>query len=62
MELIVLKIMVFFMVMAVLDILRELFKIIKCFSTLKEYEINKWRTLTLWCSISYIITMLITGF
>lgn len=62
MELIVLKIMVFFMVMAVLDILRELFNIIKCFNTLKEYEINKWRTLTLWCSISYIITMLITGF
>jgi hypothetical protein len=61
MSMIIVKIVVFFMIMATLNIIREAFSVIKCFRTLKEYKISGWRTLALWCSISYLITMLITG-
>lgn len=55
------KLVVFLLVMAILNIVRESFYIVKCFRVLKEYKIGAWRTFLVWASISYIITVLIFG-
>lgn len=52
-------ILVFVFIMSILNLLREVFNVIRCFKNLVEYSLSDKRTLLLWCSISYIITFLI---
>lgn len=55
------KISLFFLVMAILNVLRETAHLINCFVTLDKYHIGNARTALLWVSISYIITVIILG-
>lgn len=50
----------FFLVMSLLFMLREIFCFVNCFIVVKRYDISNIRLLLLWASISYIITFLIT--
>lgn len=55
------KLFIFILILAILRILREIAYLWFCFKTNKRYELSKNRRLWLWSSISYIITLIISG-
>ncbi len=56
------KISIFILCFAILDIFREGVTFYQCFVKLEKYEISKNRMFGLWAAISYIITIIFTGF
>lgn len=56
------KIFVFIFILAILRILREIFYFVLCFKNNTKYTITPKRRLWLWCSISYILTIIFNGF
>jgi hypothetical protein len=61
MELIITKLLIFAICFASLDIVREIYTFIQCYRKLEPYEISDKRMLGLWISISYILTIILTG-
>ena len=56
------RIFVFVLIMCILNILRETFRFSMCFAKNEKYESGITRTLFLWASIAYIITIIFYGF
>lgn len=56
-----LKIFVFLLVMSVLKLLYDAFKFLRCFFKNERFETDRIDSTTRWASISYIITIIITG-
>jgi hypothetical protein len=61
MELIITKLLIFAICFASLDIVREIYTFIQCYRKLEPYEISDKRMFGLWVSISYILTIILTG-
>lgn len=61
MEIIITKIVIFILCFAILNILREIGKFVQCYNKLTEYDITTKRMLWLWASISFIMTIILTG-
>lgn len=61
MELIITKLLIFAICFASLDIVREIYTFIQCYRKLEPYEISDKRMIGLWISISYILTIILTG-
>lgn len=59
---IVTKILVFFLVFAILNVIKEGFIFAGSFLTDRKYEITKTRQVLLGVSLSYIFTIIFTGF
>ena len=68
------KILLFILFLALIDVLREAFYFCMCFKYQKEYKeiaeylkkseelkISNTRTILLWCSISYVLTIIFKG-
>ena len=55
------KLMVFILIIAILVMLREVVRLIKCYIKLEKYEINEKRTWLVWSAMSYIIMTIICG-
>lgn len=55
------KILVFLLVMAVLNVLREGWRLVECFRSGSPYELGKYGLVLYAASLSYIITIIITG-
>lgn len=55
------KICIFILVMAILNLIREGFRFGTSFYMSEPYETSITRTLFTWASISYIVTLIITG-
>lgn len=62
MEIVITKIMVFVLVFAILNIVREIGTFYQCYKKLEKYEVSNTRLFGLWASISYIMTIIFTGF
>ena len=52
-------ILVFLLCMSICGILRECISFIRCFIKTEEYKLTDLRMITLWVSISYIITFIV---
>lgn len=61
MEVILCKLTIFLICFASLNILRETFYFYQCFKKLEKYEISNKRMFGIWTSISFIITIILTG-
>lgn len=61
MEVFLLKLMVFAICFASLDIIREIYTFITCYRRIIPYEITYNRMIGVWVSISYIMTIILTG-
>jgi hypothetical protein len=62
MELLLTKIIIFAMCFCILNLIREAYTFYQCFSKMEEYKISNGRMLALWVSISFILTIIFTGF
>ena len=56
------KISIFIACFAILNIIRESLVFYQCFVRVEKYEISRNRLFGLWAAISYIITIIFTGF
>lgn len=52
-------ILVFLLCMSICGMLRECISFIRCFIRTEEYKLTDLRMITLWVSISYIITFIV---
>ena len=59
MEVFFLYILVFLLCMSICGMLRECISFIRCFIRTEEYKLTDLRMITLWVSISYIITFIV---
>lgn len=56
------KLFIFFFILGTLNVVKEIYALFIAITTRTKLVRGKWDTLLLGASISYIITMLITGF
>lgn len=61
MEIVIIKLMVFAICFASLNIIREIYTFIQCYRKIETYDITDKRMFGLWLSISYILTIIFTG-
>jgi hypothetical protein len=61
MELIISRILIFVTCFCVLNIVREVYTFYQCYAKMETYKINNKRMFGLWASISYILTIILTG-
>lgn len=61
MELIISRILVFVLCFCSLNILREGYTFYQCLAKIEKYEVSNIRMFGLWASISYILTIILTG-
>ena len=61
MELVISRILIFVLCFCSLNIVRECYTFYQCLSKIEKYEITNKRLFGLWDSISYILTIIITG-
>lgn len=61
MELFLIKLVVFVLCFAILNIFREGITFYQCYKKVEKYEISNKRMFGLWASISYILTIIFTG-
>lgn len=61
MEIVITKLLVFAICFASLDIIREINTFIQCYRKVEPYDISDKRMFGLWVSISFILTIIITG-
>ena len=61
MEIFLFKVIIFLICVASLNIIREIFYFWQCFRRVEKYEISDIRMIGLWCSISFILTIIFTG-
>ena len=61
MEIVIIKLMVFAICFASLNIIREIYTFIQCYRKVETYDITDKRMFGLWLSISYILTIIFTG-
>lgn len=61
MEIIIIKLIVFAICFASLNIIREIYTFIQCYRKVETYNITDKRMFGLWLSISYILTIIFTG-
>lgn len=55
------RILIFLFVISVIKILFDAFKFVKCFVKNERFETDSIDNAFRWCSIAYIITIIITG-
>ena len=55
------KLLLFILFLSIIDIIKELFYFCMCFRYGKEYKINNTRTILLWVSTAYILTIIFKG-
>lgn len=60
-ELIITKVVIFALCFASLNIIREIWTFIQCYMKTQPYEVGNHRMFGLWVSISFIMTIILTG-
>lgn len=53
---------IFIFVMSLLDIIKEVFSVVKCIVVAEQYTITNTRLIILWVSIAFALTSIITQF
>lgn len=53
--------MLFILFLSIIDVIKEVFYFCMCFKYRKEYKINNTRSILLWVSLSYILTIIFKG-
>jgi len=61
MEIFITRLIVFILCFACMDIIREFYSFIQCFIKVTPYKITNTRMIALWLSLSYVITIILTG-
>lgn len=61
MELVIIKVIIFALCFASLDVIRELWTFIQCYIKTQPYNVSNYRMFGLWVAISFIITIILTG-
>ena len=62
MEIILTKILIFMVCFCSLNILRECYVFYQCYNKMEKYDISDKRMFGLWASVSFILTIIFTGF
>lgn len=55
------KIIVFILCVAILNLVREGFIFLQCYRKMEEYKLDNERLFGLWGSIAFIVTIIFTG-
>lgn len=55
------KLMLFILFLSIINVIKEVFYFCMCFKYRKEYKINNTRSILLWVSLSYILTIIFKG-
>lgn len=55
------KLMLFILFLCIFNVIREAFVFYMCFRYSREYKLSSKRTLGLWASLSYILTVIFMG-